>query len=93
MENAIEVKDLHIKYRGLKKMSIKQSLAKFKLNRIEVFEALKGVSFTVEKGKIMGIIGKNGSGKSTLLRAVAGIFAPDEGTVDLKGNTVSLTFW
>ena len=90
MENAIEVKDLHVKYRGLKKMSIKQSLAKFKLNRVEIFEALKGVSFNVEKGKIMGIIGKNGSGKSTLLRAVAGIFAPDEGIVDLKGNTVSL---
>ena len=90
MENAIEVKDLHVKYRGLKKMSIKQSLAKFKLNRVEIFEALKGVSFNVEKGKIMGIIGKNGSGKSTLLRAVAGIFAPDEGTIDIKGNTVSL---
>lgn len=90
MENAIEVKDLHVKYRGLKKMSIKQSLAKFKLNRIEVFEALKGVSFNVEKGKILGIVGKNGSGKSTLLRAVAGIFAPDSGSVDLKGNSVSL---
>lgn len=90
MENAIEVKDLHVKYRGLKKMSIKQSITKFKLNRVEVFEALKGVSFNVEKGKILGIIGKNGSGKSTLLRAVAGIFAPDSGTVDLKGNSVSL---
>lgn len=90
MENAIEVKDLHIKYRGLKKMSIKQSLNRFKFNRVEVFEALKGVSFNVEKGKILGIIGKNGSGKSTLLRAVAGIFSPDEGTIDLKGNSVSL---
>ncbi len=88
--NAIEVKNLHIKYRGLKKMSIKQSIAKFKFNRVEVFEALKGISFNVEKGKIVGIIGKNGSGKSTLLRAVAGIFAPDEGKIDLKGNSVSL---
>lgn len=90
MENAIEVNDLHIIYKGLKKMSIKQSITKFRVNRIDTFEALKGVSFKVEKGKILGIIGKNGSGKSTLLRAIAGIFSPDSGTIDLKDNTISL---
>ena len=90
MENAIEVNNLHIIYKGLKKMSIKQSITKFKINRMDTFEALKGVSFNVEKGKILGIIGKNGSGKSTLLRAIAGIFSPDSGTIDLKDNTVSL---
>lgn len=89
MENAIEVKDVHIIYKGLKKMSIKQ-ITKFKLNRIDTFEAVKGVSFNVEKGKILGLIGKNGSGKSTLLRALAGIFSPDSGTIDLKGNSISL---
>lgn len=90
MENAIEVKDLHIVYKGLKKMSIKQSLTHFRMNRKDRFEALKGVSFNVKKGQILGIIGKNGSGKSTLLRAVANIFSPDSGTIDLKGNSVSL---
>ena len=90
MENAVEVRDLHIIYKGLKKMSIKQSITKFKINRLETFEALKGITFNLEKGKILGIIGKNGSGKSTLLRAIAGIFAPDSGTIDLKGNSVSL---
>ena len=90
MENAVEVKDLHIIYKGLKKMSIKQSITKFKINRLETFEALKGINFNLEKGKILGIIGKNGRGKSTLLRAIAGIFAPDSGTIDLKGNSVSL---
>ena len=90
MENAVEVKDLHIIYKGLKKMSIKQSITKFKINRMETFEALKGITFNLQKGKILGIIGKNGSGKSTLLRAIAGIFAPDSGTIDLKGNSVSL---
>lgn len=91
MENAIEVKDLYVTYRGLKKVSIKQSFTKLrKKGRVEIFEALKGVSFNVEKGKILGIIGKNGSGKSTLLRAVAGIFSPDSGSIDLKEHSVSL---
>ncbi len=55
-----------------------------------MFEAVKDVSFSVEKGGILGIIGKNGSGKSTLLRSIAGVFSPNEGTIDLKGHTVSL---
>lgn len=57
---------------------------------MEEFQAVKHVSFQVPKGNILGIIGKNGSGKSTLLNAIAGIFAPDSGTIDLKGNSVSL---
>lgn len=85
----ITVKNLHITYRGLKKTSIRASWTKLK-NKIEVFEALKGVSFEVEEGKILGIIGKNGSGKSTMLRAIAGIFSPDKGKIDLHGNQVSL---
>ena len=48
------------------------------------------MSFNVPKGNILGIVGKNGSGKSTMLNAIAGIFAPDSGTIDLKGNSVSL---
>lgn len=86
---AVTVKNLHINYRGLKKTSIRSSWMKLK-NKIEIFEALKGVSFEIEEGKILGIIGKNGSGKSTMLRAIAGIFSPDEGTIDLHGNTISL---
>ena len=75
-------------YRGLKKTSIRASWSK--LSKIELFKALKGVSFEVEQGKILGIIGKNGSGKSTMLRAIAGIFSPDKGKIDLHGNTISL---
>lgn len=87
---AITVKDLHISYRTLKGFSIKKSLLKLKMSKAEVFEAVRGVSFEVEKGKILGIIGKNGSGKSTLLRSIAGIFSADSGTIDLHGNSVSL---
>ena len=88
-ESAISVKNLHITYRGLKKTSIRASW-KHLFNKVEKFEALKGVSFEVEEGQILGIIGKNGSGKSTLLKAIAGIFSSDKGYVDLHGHTISL---
>ena len=90
MEYAIEVKNVKIRYRSFKKLSIKKTLFSLKKNEVEYFEAVKGVSFNVEKGQILGIIGKNGSGKSTLLRAIAGIYSADEGVIDLHGNSVSL---
>lgn len=90
VKNAIEVKDLKIRYRCVNKLSIRKSLFKLKKSKVETFEAIHGISFDVQEGEIMGIIGKNGSGKSTLLRAMAGIFSPDEGTIDLHGHTVSL---
>lgn len=86
---AVTVKNLHISYRGLKKTSIRASW-KHLGDKVEVFEALKGVSFEIEEGKILGIIGKNGSGKSTMLRAIAGIFSPDKGSIDLHNNSISL---
>lgn len=89
-EYAIEVNDLCISYKGLKSYSIKQNLLRGKRNKAEVFEAVKHVTFKVKKGEILGLIGKNGSGKSTMLRAIAGIFSPNSGTIDLHGNSVSL---
>ena len=89
-EIAIKVQNLTIRYRTLKSYSIKRNLFQGKKNRKETFEAVKHVSFEVPKGQILGIIGKNGSGKSTMLKALAGIFAPDEGSIDLCGNSVSL---
>ena len=87
---AIEVKDLWIGYKNIKAYSIKKSLLRLKKVQVDEFQPVKGVSFTVPKGEILGIIGKNGSGKSTMLRAIAGIFCPDKGSIDLKGHTVSL---
>ena len=89
-EIALEVKDLHISYKCLKSFSIKKSLLHLKKADAKVYEAVRGVSFSVPKGEILGIVGKNGRGKSTMLRAIAGIFSPDTGTLDLKGNSVSL---
>jgi branched-chain amino acid transport system ATP-binding protein/neutral amino acid transport system ATP-binding protein len=49
---------------------------------------LKGVSFRAEPGEIVGIFGPNGAGKSTLLKLMAGLIAPREGRVTLKGKSI-----
>ena len=89
-EIAIEVKDVRIHYKLMKNFSIQRNLLKRNADKPEIFEAVRGVSFDVEKGEILGVIGKNGSGKSTLLRSIAGVFSPNEGTIDLKNHSVSL---
>lgn len=88
--NAIEVEDLKITYKCVKSLSLRKSFFQLKKSKLEVVEALKGISFDVKKGEILGIVGKNGSGKSTLLKAIAGIFSPDEGSIDLETDSVSL---
>ncbi|MEG0181276.1 MAG: ATP-binding cassette domain-containing protein [Terrisporobacter sp.] len=93
MENreiAIEVKDLSITYKSMKAYSIKKNLLKLKKAKLKEFQAVKKVSFNLEEGQILGIIGKNGSGKSTMLKALAGIFSPDSGSIDLHNRSVSL---
>ena len=52
-------------------------------------EALKGISFDVEKGQIVTLIGANGAGKSTTLRTIAGLIKPDSGTITYDGNVIS----
>ena len=89
-KHAIEVKDLVISYQNLKKTSIKKTLLHLKRQKPDRFVAVKGISFYVREGEILGIIGKNGSGKSTTLNALAGIFSPDSGSIDLNGHSISL---
>ena len=54
------------------------------------FRALNGIDLNVKKGEVVGIIGPNGSGKSTLLRVIAGIYAPDEGSIEVQGRITLL---
>jgi len=52
--------------------------------------ALKRVSFKLNEGECLGIIGRNGSGKTTLLRVIGGIFEPDEGSIKVNGRVSTL---
>lgn len=52
--------------------------------------SLDGISFRIEPGERVGLIGHNGSGKSTLLRALAGVYTPTSGTLQVRGRVVSL---
>jgi ABC-type polysaccharide/polyol phosphate transport system ATPase subunit len=54
------------------------------------FEVLKNISFEVEEGEILGVIGKNGSGKSTLLRIISGILPVFKGRVRVNGNITNM---
>lgn len=89
-DTALEVNHVSIDYRNLMHMSLHQGLLKGEAKRADIVRAVNDISFSVEKGKILGIVGRNGSGKTTLLRSIAGIFQPDEGYIDTKGNRVSL---
>jgi len=54
------------------------------------FWALNDVSFEVQKGEVLGIVGQNGSGKSTLLRLITGIYPPDKGRITINGRIGAL---
>lgn len=65
------------------------ALLKRKL-KFKEFWALRDVNFTVEKGDVVGIIGRNGAGKSTILKIISGILKPTEGRVIRSGNIVPM---
>lgn len=87
---ALTVDHVSIDYRDISHMSLARSLRKDGIKLANVVRAVNDISFEVNKGEILGIVGRNGSGKTTLLRSIAGIFQPDEGRIDTHGNRVSL---
>lgn len=63
------------------------NIFKHRASRV-VFRAIKPMSFTVQKGEILGLVGRNGCGKSTLTRLIAGVYQPTSGTVEINGTTM-----
>lgn len=72
--------------------SIKEYVVQLLRGKIkyEEFWALKNVSFEVERGEVVGIIGHNGAGKSTLLKVISGILKPTGGSLEVHGNVVPM---
>lgn len=86
----VECKNVSIRYItgdfksiGLKEYVVRRLKGNY---HVEEFWADKNVTFTLEKGDMLGIIGSNGAGKSTLLKAITGIMSPTEGHVKTQGS-------
>ncbi len=91
MENPAVVVNKISKTFKIEKPSVISKLFQKKSNhQLKTLTALDDVSFTVQKGEILGIIGLNGSGKTTLLRVIAGVYKPDSGSIQLNGSLSSL---
>ena len=90
----IDVKDVSVRYimGDFKDIGIKEYLIKKAKGQMMVkeFWALRDVSFHVEKGTLLGIIGSNGSGKSTILKVLAGIMPPTKGSITANGSIAAL---
>lgn len=90
----IEVSHVTVEYLtgDIKNIGLKEYLVQRVLGKHEVknFRALTDISFKLEKGDMLGIIGGNGAGKSTLLKVVSGIIKPLKGECRVSGNIAAL---
>ena len=90
----IEITNVSLTYRVLKnKTGSLKELFRDVLHRkvrVQNYVALKGVSFTVDSGEVIAIIGKNGAGKSTLLKILSKVTAPTTGSIKSRGRIASL---
>ena len=92
--SVLEVNNVSIRYMtgDFKDIGIKEYIMRRVTGQYHVkeFWADKDISFRLEKGDMLGIIGTNGAGKSTLLKAIAGIMKPTEGSVKREGDVSAL---
>lgn len=90
-QKTIELKGVKLNFpRGRPSLlSLFKRLIGIKKSR-EQFTALNGIDMDINRGEVVGIIGKNGSGKSTLLRVISGVYQPDEGLVRSAGRVTLL---
>jgi ABC-type polysaccharide/polyol phosphate transport system ATPase subunit len=91
---SISVQDVSVTYRTSfeKKPTLRETVKRLGRREriVREIEALKGVSFEVEHGKVLGIVGANGAGKSTLVRTIAGILPPTSGRIEVDGRVSTL---
>jgi ABC-type polysaccharide/polyol phosphate transport system ATPase subunit len=91
---SIRVEDVSVTYRTSFERAPTLRNTMLRLGRrervVREIEAVRGVSFEVGQGKVLGILGANGAGKSTLVRTVAGILPPTEGRVEIRGRVSTL---
>jgi lipopolysaccharide transport system ATP-binding protein len=87
---ALRVHDLHKIYQVYAKPADRLKELLFRDKRHSDFHALEGVSFELEAGRCLGIVGDNGSGKSTLLQLIAGSLTPTRGTIERNGSVLGL---
>jgi len=91
MENiAIQVNKVSKIFKLDKPLGISKIVNPLNYAKKKTLKALDEISFTVNKGEILGIIGLNGSGKTTLLRIIAGVYKPNFGTVEVNGRISAL---
>ncbi|CAM4490400.1 ABC transporter ATP-binding protein [Paenibacillus macerans] len=88
----IEVKNVKKSFKIFadKSQTLKGLLSNIKRAKFERREVIKGISFQVKKGEVIGIIGKNGCGKSTTLKMLSKLLKPSEGEITIKGRVSSL---
>ena len=87
---AIEVRNVNLTYRVLKNRtgSIKELFRDAVKGRVRIvnYVALHDISFSVDQGEVVAILGRNGAGKSTLLKILAGVLPPTKGTLKVDGK-------
>jgi len=92
--SVVSVNDIMICFKtgDIKDIGLKEFLAKKIKGTFHIQElwAVNGISFTLEQGDMLGIIGKNGAGKSTLLKAISGVYEPTGGSVKTEGSIAAL---
>ena len=91
---SIRVQDVSVTYRTSveRKPTLKSTLLRLGRREriVHEIEAVRGVSFDVPHGTVLGIVGSNGAGKSTLVRTIAGILPPTSGRVEVLGRVSTL---
>lgn len=93
MNPAIRVQNLRKDFRkwvdrkdSFKKILVETVLGRLNLGKKDYFNVLHDVSFEIQPGEFVGIMGRNGAGKSTLLKLISGIYTPTSGTIEISSR-------